>query len=73
MQISRMLKSTRRILERCKTSAEIFEQNEELKQALLDVMVAIVLFWAEASRIMRDGNSGQKSIPLETIGSLLMD
>ncbi len=40
-------------------SAEIFEKNEEMKTVLLDVFIALIRFWSEASKFMREKNSGR--------------
>lgn len=62
-----MLKDIRRLLSRCKVSADIFEQTDELKQALLDVMVALIRFWAESSRIMRERRTGNDPLQMARV------
>lgn len=53
-QISSILKKTRRTLERCRISAKQLVGREEPKHALLEVFIALILFWAETSKYMRE-------------------
>ena len=53
-----ILKKTRRALSQCKDTAEIFQDSTEMRQALLDVFVALIYFWAEASKNMREMTPG---------------
>ena len=56
--MTEMLKKTKRVLEKCKISAEEFASQSELRTALLDVFVALIRFWAEISSYMREKNQG---------------
>ena len=59
-----ILKKTRSTLGLCKKCTELFDnnqENEEMKQALLDVFTALIRFWAEASKHMREMNSGMST------------
>ena len=59
--MSAILKRIRRTLTKCKASLEMFDNNQEMRQALLDVFIALILFWAEASKHMREMNSGMSA------------
>lgn len=70
--MSNMLQTIKRVLERCKVSAEEFASQAELKNALLDAFIALIKFWVEASKLMREKNSGICVLPLPDMFSLTM-